>query len=73
MSGTRTCSGCGKVAPTTNGEHTLTSSYGWRVRRVEAPDGNTALEWRCPSCWAKFKAAQGEAATSLPPTSGRRS
>ena len=74
MVGQRTCTGCGKAAPTTNGEHTLTTGHGWRVRRAQSPDGCSVLEWRCPTCWQKFKVANGEAATSLPPpASGRRS
>jgi hypothetical protein len=42
----------------TKGDETLTK-LGWRVRRGMAQEGGPALEWRCPTCWQEFKAAQG--------------
>ena len=66
---------CGNAAPETNGEHTLTTTHGWSVRRAVSASGSSVLEWRCPSWWQKFKVASGEPATSLlppAPSSGRR-
>ena len=75
MIGRQTCVGCGRTSPETNGEITLTTSFGWRIRRnlQAAADGQT--EWRCPACWQKYKAAQassGEhAAPPVPSDKGR--
>jgi hypothetical protein len=56
------------MSPETNGDTTLTTSYGWRIRK----SANGAVEWRCPPCWQKFKAAQKAAnpltTTTPPPT-----
>jgi hypothetical protein len=76
MPGRRTCTTCGKKAPESDGARTLTTAYGWRLRRAQSPEGADILEWRCPSCWQKLKTAHGETAASLappPPATGRRS
>jgi hypothetical protein len=52
------CVDCGRMSPETNGENTLTTSYGWRIRKAVDSAGATAVEWRCPACWQRFKAAQ---------------
>jgi hypothetical protein len=54
------------MSPETNGEHTLTTSYGWRIRKSVDDAGVATVEWRCPACWARFKAAQ-QAPGSIPP------
>ncbi len=53
MLGREKCVGCGRVSPETNGDNTLTTSFGWRVIRV-----NDVVEWRCAQCWQRHKAAQ---------------
>ena len=51
----KTCCGCGTLSPEVAvGENTLTLRHGWRVRRRTDLAG---LEWRCPVCWKKYKAA----------------
>ncbi|MGO8992656.1 MAG: hypothetical protein ACLQVI_04965 [Polyangiaceae bacterium] len=47
MPAERACATCGKTAPSTDAEHTLTMSYGWRARRIQSATGGTSLEWRC--------------------------
>ena len=74
MIGRQKCVGCGRVSPETNGEITLTTSFGWRIRRAVGPTGEGVAEWRCPACWQRFKASQhpaGESPVSVvPPSSG---
>ncbi len=71
MLGRQTCVDCGRTSPETNGEITLTTSFGWRIRRATNAAGEPATEWRCPACWQRFKAAQktasGEIAAVQPP------
>jgi hypothetical protein len=51
-----TCVGCGTTAPDTDTNHTLISStFGWRLTRRKSFDGTTLLDWRCATCWRKFK------------------
>lgn len=55
----RQCVACRAVAPKTNTAHTLISAqYGWRLARVALAEGGYRLEWRCPPCWTRFKAAK---------------
>lgn len=70
MSGpTRTCVDCQKTAPEDAGDYTLISArFGWRLYRRKLDESNFKFEWRCPSCWAKFKAVQDAEA---PPSSRR--
>jgi hypothetical protein len=50
------CDGCGASAPDTNTDYTLISkSFGWRLTRRKLPDGALTMEWRCASCWKKYK------------------
>lgn len=50
------CIGCSARSPDVETEYTLISSrFGWRLTRSKNPDGSYALEWRCPTCWARFK------------------
>jgi hypothetical protein len=58
MTGYVLCVGCGARSPEVNGEQTLVSKLGWRLRRAVAPDGTPGFEWRCASCWAAFKSLQ---------------
>jgi hypothetical protein len=60
------CIGCMRLSPETNGESTLTSSHGWRIRRAVDAAGNSSVEWRCAACWQRFKAQQ-QAAAAAPP------
>ena len=55
----RRCEDCGQASPRTQTSYTLIGSgHGWRlVRRVDQA-GDIVLEWRCPSCWKKYKAQQ---------------
>jgi hypothetical protein len=50
------CIDCAANPPETNTEQTLVSKLGWRVSRIKR-DNQTILEWRCPECWRKHKAA----------------
>jgi hypothetical protein len=52
----RICVDCRTTAPATRTAHTLISrAYGWRLLRNQAPGGKWVLQWRCATCWAKFK------------------
>jgi hypothetical protein len=58
MLGREKCVGCGRVSPETNGDNTLTTSFGWRVIRVVDDKGTGVVEWRCATCWQRHKAVQ---------------
>jgi hypothetical protein len=32
--------------------------FGWRVVRHADAKGGMSVEWRCPSCWDKYKASR---------------
>jgi hypothetical protein len=55
------CHDCGRTAPATDTNYTVvTSRYGWRLTRVtlDIPvEGKpmSGVEWRCPSCWQRYK------------------
>jgi len=66
MLGQETCIGCASVSPEANSDNTLTTSFGWRLIRVVDAKGVGVIEWRCATCWAKYKAMQ--AARSEPPS-----
>jgi hypothetical protein len=56
----KVCVGCRAVAPPTDSEHTLISMrHGWRVSRATDAKGRAGIEWRCPQCWAEFRAKGG--------------
>jgi hypothetical protein len=66
------CCECSANAPDTEIESSpFLSSLGWRVIRKDTPDGVYAVEWRCKSCWKKFKAAT--AASQAPKDARMRS
>jgi len=51
------CVACKAVAPNTTTDHTVISSFGWRLgRRAQA--GKFVMEWRCPTCFKRFRATQ---------------
>lgn len=56
----QTCVDCGSKSPETDTNYTLISAqHGWRLHRGRTPDGQLVMEWRCPTCWRKFKDANG--------------
>jgi len=51
------CAGCQQSAPPTATAFTLISSaHRWRVIRIADGSGRAGVEWRCPRCWAAYKA-----------------
>ena len=76
------CIDCRTRSPAVETEYTLISSrFGWRLNRRATRDGSLVLEWRCPTCWVRFKQertlamtpSEGVATFSLePPSSSRR-
>jgi hypothetical protein len=48
------------MSPETNGDNTLTTSFGWRVIRVIDDKSKGVVEWRCATCWQRYKAAQAQ-------------
>jgi hypothetical protein len=64
-----TCADCRCLAPQTNTYYTLIGpTHGWRMTRTAAGDGTLLIDWRCPPCWRKYKAAAAAAGTY--PSSG---
>jgi hypothetical protein len=62
------CDGCGASAPETNTDYTLISrSFGWRLTRRTLPNGALAMEWRCASCWKKYKEGRVVMSSIIPP------
>ncbi len=54
------CVTCGTLSPSTETNYTLISSqHGWRLSRGTDKLGRPTMEWRCPKCWARHKAAAG--------------
>ncbi len=54
----RVCVNCGAPSPKTESAYTLISAlHGWRLTRVVNAEGKRTVQWRCPVCWAKMKAA----------------
>jgi hypothetical protein len=54
----RTCFACGKLSPKTETAYTLISAkHGWRVTRMREGSGRRSIQWRCPDCWARWKAS----------------
>jgi hypothetical protein len=48
---------CDAKAPETEGGDTsFSTSSGWRLIRRTMADGSRTVEWRCPACWAKYRA-----------------
>jgi hypothetical protein len=51
----RHCIGCGAVAPPTKSGQSISSAHGWRLSRRAASNGSHFYEWRCPTCWRRYK------------------
>jgi hypothetical protein len=52
------CVDCEQPAPETSTKDALIStSFGWRLSRRSLAEGGHSLEWRCPECWRKHRAA----------------
>jgi hypothetical protein len=66
MDTTLRCFDCRVDAPETTSEYTLISGEGWRLSRLAQPDGSFALEWRCPTCWKKYKERTGTTSGPIP-------
>jgi len=63
------CDGCGASAPETNTDYTLISrSFGWRLTRRKLPSGALTMEWRCASCWKKYKGERDIVPSATIPT-----
>ncbi|MFO0676339.1 MAG: hypothetical protein U0169_07385 [Polyangiaceae bacterium] len=81
----QTCVGCQMQSPETDTEYTLISAqFGWRLTRKRGAGDSYAIEWRCPKCWAIYKARNtpsdvsgirptGARSDSTPPNSEERS
>jgi hypothetical protein len=72
-----TCIDCGKLSPPTNTDNTLTSSFGWRMLRKATDHGEMFNEWRCATCWSRYKTLKGlsrsgETSSYPPPSSSAR-
>ena len=53
------CVGCLARSPATNTNYTLISArHGWRLTLAQDETGARTPEWRCPTCWARYKQAQ---------------
>jgi hypothetical protein len=56
------CCGCGATPPPgdedPDSSTLLSMRFGWRVVRQLDPRGTMSAEWRCPGCWAKYKATR---------------
>lgn len=60
----RQCVGCQAKAPKTDTAHTLIGDkHGWRLARAVDAHGMVVMQWRCRSCWQKFKAFGGSEST----------
>jgi hypothetical protein len=56
--GRNQCVVCGTRSPPTDTNYTLISArFGWRLARGIDGEGNRVMQWHCPTCWAKVKAA----------------
>lgn len=49
------CVMCLVRSPSTNTNYTLISTNGWRLTLTNTQSGQRKGEWRCPSCWKKYK------------------
>jgi hypothetical protein len=65
-----TCIDCRSLAPETNTYYTLIGpTHGWRMTRTTQSDGTLLVDWRCATCWRKYKATA--AASGHYPSSGQ--
>jgi hypothetical protein len=56
------CFDCQRESPKADSDYTLIGA-GWRLVERTAPDGSRAVTFRCPECWAKYKARNGIASS----------
>ena len=63
------CTDCGALSPAiSDGDTFLSTRYGWRLHRFSNERGELSFEWRCPTCWARFKGGRTTAAMpAIPP------
>ena len=66
MNHQETCVDCSGTSPQSDTDHTLISSFGWRMMRRTAASGEHLAEWRCPACWQAFKASRPTTAVATP-------
>jgi hypothetical protein len=67
------CVGCGVLSPKTETNFTLISSrYGWRLTRTFTLEGRKLMQWRCPACFARYRAGSPPTASGPPPASTRK-
>ena len=60
------CVDCDVSSPETDTNYTLISArFGWRLTRRFDATGQLVLEWRCPTCWARYKENRGMLRTPL--------
>ncbi len=56
----RVCVDCNEIAPATETNYTLISQrHGWRLTRTTDAAGRKVMEWRCPTCFSRFKPKKG--------------
>jgi hypothetical protein len=56
------CFDCQREAPKADSDYTLIGS-GWRLVERPSKDGSRSVTFRCPECWAKYKARNGLSST----------
>jgi hypothetical protein len=56
------CCGCGATPPPSEDDSDASSllslRFGWRVVRQVDANGSVSAQWRCPSCWDRYKASR---------------
>ena len=51
-----TCVDCGTTSPVTETNYTLISArHGWRLTLAQDEKGVRVMQWRCPTCWTRFR------------------
>jgi hypothetical protein len=54
------CTDCGASVPAQDDDSTLVSiKYGWRLVRHADDSGTMVSEWRCPTCWKRYRESTG--------------
>jgi hypothetical protein len=54
------CTDCGTTLPAMDDDSTLVSvKYGWRLVRRADDAGVMVSEWRCPTCWGRYRQKSG--------------
>jgi len=53
------CVDCRTTSPLTETNYTLISArHGWRLTLATDATGARVMEWRCPTCWARYRKEQ---------------